>query len=41
MNAAETIVLTRGGVAELEAAVPANEVSGERRAGGNMNAIDR
>ena len=41
-NAAATeIKLTPGEIAELEAAVPQNEISGERYAAANMKAIDR
>jgi aryl-alcohol dehydrogenase-like predicted oxidoreductase len=39
--AAAEIKLTPGEIAELEAAVPQNEISGERYAAANMKAIDR
>jgi len=39
--AAADIVLTAGDVSELEAAVPANEIRGERYAAVNMQLIDR
>lgn len=38
--AAADVHLTPGEVAELEAAVPQNEVAGERYAAANMRAID-
>ncbi len=38
---AATMMLTAGEVAELEAAVPPNEVAGERYAAASMKAIDR
>jgi aryl-alcohol dehydrogenase-like predicted oxidoreductase len=39
--AAAEIKLTPGEMAELEAAVPQNEIAGDRYAAANMNAIDR
>jgi aryl-alcohol dehydrogenase-like predicted oxidoreductase len=40
-NAAADIKLTPGEMAELEAAVPQNEIAGDRYAAANMKAIDR